>query len=502
MTRCLDDTTDARRASRQYQERGTNAAESVPIELIVDHHPDASRHVTKECRMATTIAPPPTLDAATVQGFATALRGELIGPGDPGYDDARAVYNAMIDKHPALIARCANVADVIAAVNFARDNGLLLAVRGGGHNGPGFGTVDDGLVLDLSPMNGVRIDPVARTARVEGGALLGDLHHASHAFGLATPSGIISTTGVGGITLGGGLGHLTRQLGLAIDNLLEADVVLADGSFVTASETEHPDLFWALRGGGGNFGVVTSFLFKLHPLPNLYAGPMLWDLERAAEVLRWYREFIPTAPEDLNGFFAFLTVPSAAPFPEALWGKKMCGVVWAYTGDDPEGTFAPIREKFGPPALDWVGPGTHPGLNSMFDGLYPPGDQWYWKADFVTEIPDEAVDIHVKYGEALPTWKSTMHLYPIDGVAGRVANDATAWDFRDAHWGMVIVGVSPDPVDNPKLIEWTRAYWRDLHPYSAGGAYVNMMMEPADEGQERVRASYGDNYERLFFFFF
>jgi FAD/FMN-containing dehydrogenase len=438
-----------------------------------------------------------TIDETAVQTLAATMRGPLVKTGDPSYDEVRAVYNAMIDKRPALIAQCADVADVIAAVNFARETGTIVAIRGGGHNGPGLGTVDDGLVIDLSPMNGVRVDPVARTARVEGGATLGDLHHATHVFGLATPSGIISTTGVGGITLGGGLGHLTRQLGLAIDNLLEADVVLADGSFVTASATEHPDLFWALRGGGGNFGVVTSFVFRLHPLPNLTAGPMLWPLERSAEVLTWYRDFITQAPDELNGFFAFLTVPAVAPFPEQLWNQKMCGVVWAYTGDDPEAVFAPIRAQFGPPALDWVGSISHPALNSMFDGLYPPGDQWYWKADFVTEIPDEAVDIHVKYAEQLPTGKSTMHLYPIDGVAGRVAKDATAWNYRDAKWGMVMVGVSPDPADNARMIEWTRAYWNELHPYSAGGAYVNMMMDAADEGHDRVRASYGEHYDRL-----
>ncbi|HEU5432095.1 MAG TPA: FAD-binding oxidoreductase [Thermomicrobiales bacterium] len=447
--------------------------------------------------MASTIAAMPTIDPAALEGLTAAVRGEVIQPGDAGYDAARMVYNAMIDKHPAVVVRTRDVADVIATVNFARDQRLLLAVRGGGHNGPGLGTVDGGVVLDLSPMRGVRVDPLARTARVEGGATLGDLHHATEAFGLAMPSGIISTTGVGGITLGGGLGHLTRQLGLSIDHLVEADVVLADGSFVTASAEAHPDLFWALRGGGGNFGVVTSFLFHLDPLPQLYAGPMLWDLARSAEVLRWYREFICNAPDELNGFFAFLTVPPAPPFPEDLWNKKMCGVVWAYTGDRPEETFAPIRAQFGPPALDWVGPITHPALNSMFDGIYPAGDQWYWKADFVREIPDAAVDLHVKYGESLPTWKSTMHLYPINGVAGRVANDATAWNYRDANWGMVVVGVSPDPADDPRMIEWARDYWRALHPYSAGGAYVNMMMDATDEGADRVRASYGDNYARL-----
>ncbi len=446
--------------------------------------------------VTTTVEIIAAIDDAAVHGLASAMRGPLVQPDDPSYDEARKVYNWMIDKRPALIAQCANVADVIAAVNFGRDNDLLVAIRGGGHNGPGLGTVNDGLVIDLSRMNGVRVDPEARTARVEGGATWGDVDHTTHAFGLVAPSGIISTTGVGGLTLGGGIGHLTRQLGLAIDNLLEADLVLADGRFVTASETENADLFWALRGGGGNFGVVTSFLFRLHPIATVYAGPMFWPLDRGTEVLRWYREFIPQAPDELNGFFAFLTVPSAAPFPEELWGRKMCGVVWCYTGpkEQAEAIIAPIRAQFGPPALDWVGPIPHPALQSMFDGLYPPGDQWYWKADFVAEIPDEAVDIHVRYAEQLPTWKSTMHLYPIDGVAGRVSRDATAWNYRDAKWGMVMVGVSPDSADNERMIDWTRAYWSDLHPYSAGGAYVNMMME---EGQDRVRASYGEHYDRL-----
>jgi FAD/FMN-containing dehydrogenase len=427
----------------------------------------------------------------------TVLRGEVLTPEDAGYEDARKVYNAMIDKKPAFITRCSNVADVIAAVEFAREHGLLLAVRGGGHNGAGLGTVDGGLVIDLSPMNGVRVDPENRTVRVEGGAQLGELHHATHVFGLATPSGIVSTTGVGGITLGGGLGHLTRQFGLAIDNLLEADVVLADGNFVTASESQYADLFWALRGGGGNFGVVTSFVFRLHPVDTVYAGPMLWPLEQAADVLRWYRSFITQAPDDLNGFFAFLTVPPGPPFPEELQNQKVCGVVWNYTGDKPVEVFAPIREQFGTPLLDWVGPVPHPVLQSMFDALYPPGEQWYWKADFVREIPDEAIDIHLKYGPEMPTWQSTMHLYPIDGVAGRVPSDATAWNYRDANWGMVIAGISPDPADNHRMIDWARSYWRELHPYSAGGAYVNMMMDAADEGEDRVRASYADHYDRL-----
>ena len=274
---------------------------------------------------------PVTLDDAIVQPFKAAMRGQLFQPGNDGYEEARRVYNGMIDKHPALIARCADVADVIAAVNFARTNNLLLAIRGGGHNGPGLGTCNDGLVIDLSQMKGVRVDPNARTARVEGGCTLGDVDHATHAFGLATPFGIMSTTGVGGLTLGGGLGHLTRKCGLSIDNLLEADVVLADGRFVTASEHENADLLWALRGGGGNFGVVTSLLFGLHPILMVYGGPMIWPIEQATEIMSWYRDYITQAPDDINGFFAFLNVPPGPPFPEEWHAKNACAIVWCCT---------------------------------------------------------------------------------------------------------------------------------------------------------------------------
>ena len=332
-----------------------------------------------------------------------------------------------------------------------------------------------------------------------GGAVWGDVDHATHAFGLATPSGIISTTGVGGPTLGGGVGHLTRQLGLAIDHLLEADVVLADGRLVTTSEKDNADLFWAIRGGGGNFGVVTSFLFRLDPVDTVYGGPMLWHLDNAEAVLRWYRDFLPNAPDEVNGWFAFVGVPPGPPFPEELHGKFMCGVIWCLTQpqEKAEATLAPVRAMFGGPALDWVGPLPQPALQGMFDGIYPPGDQWYWKADFFNELSDEAIAAHVEFGNRMPTGKSTMHLYPIDGAASRVANDATAWNFRDSKWAQVMVGVSPNPADNERMIEWTRDYWRALHPHSAGGAYVNMMMDAPDEGADRVRASYGSNYERL-----
>jgi FAD/FMN-containing dehydrogenase len=309
------------------------------------------------------------------------------------------------------------------------------------------------------------------------------------------PTGFISTTGVGGLTLGGGLGYLTRKYGLTIDNLLSADVVLADGSFVTASESENPDLFWALRGGGGNFGVVTSFLFQARPVHTDYAGPMLWELEQTPEIMKWYRDFIVKAPDDLNGFFAFLIVPPAPHFPEHLHGRKMCGVVWCYTGpmEKAEAIFAPIRRAH-PAALDLVGPMPHPVLQSMFDALYPPGLQWYWKADFVNEISDEAIGKHLEFARSIPTMWSTMHLYSIDGAAHRVPSNATAWEFRSANWAEVIVGVDPDPANRDRIVDWAKKYWEALHPYSAGGAYVNFMME---EGEERVKATYGRNYDRL-----
>ncbi len=436
------------------------------------------------------------LDEATLTDFGAGLRGELLRPGDPGYDEARKVYNAMIDKRPRMVARCVDAADVIACVNFARENDVLLAVRGGGHNGGGLGVADDGLVVDLAGIRGVRVDPEERTVRVGGGCTWGEVDHATHAFGLAVPTGIISTTGVGGLTLGGGHGYLTRRFGLTIDNLLEADVVLADGSFVKASEERNEDLFWALRGGGGNFGVVTSFLFRGNPVSTAYAGPMFLELDRAEEVLRWYREFSPRAPEDMYGFFAFLVVPPAPPFPEHLHNKKMCGIVWSYSGpmEGAEEAFRPVRQDVGPPAFEFLGPMPLPVLDSLFDALYPPGLQWYWRGDFVTELTDEAIAMHLRYGPEVPTMHSTMHLYPIDGAPHRVGRHDTAFSYRDATWSAVYVGVDPDPANNERTVSWVREYWEAVHPHSGGGAYVNFMM---DEGQERVMATYRDNYERL-----
>jgi FAD/FMN-containing dehydrogenase len=425
------------------------------------------------------------------------FQGTVIGPEDSGYDEARKVHNGMIDKRPGLIARCADPADVAKAIWFARDHDLLLAVRGGGHNGAGLGTCDDGAVIDLSLMRDVQVDPQARTARVGGGCTWGEVDRATNEHGLATPSGIISTTGVGGLTLGGGLGHLTRKHGLAIDNLLEAELVLASGERVRASADENPDLFWAIRGGGGNFGVVTSFLFRLHDVGTIVGGPTFWPVESGAEVLSAYREFLPQAPRELSGFFLFGSVPPAPPFPEELHGRKICGVVWCYASPDEAAAgaaMAPLLEALPEPLLH--GPHTmpHPALQSAFDGLYPAGDQWYWRADFVKEIPDEAVEIHARFGRELPTMKSTMHLYPIDGAAHDVGSSDTAWSYRDAVYGAVFAGVDPDPANVAAIRRWSIDYQEALHPYSAGGAYVNMMM---NEGQERVRASYRHNYDRL-----
>jgi FAD/FMN-containing dehydrogenase len=435
------------------------------------------------------------LNDTAIAAFRGGLRGELIEPGDARYDEAREVYNRMIDRRPRLIVRCADVADVIAAVNFGREQKMLVAIRGGGHNAGGLGVCDDGLVIDLSRMNYVRVDPKKKTVQVGGGALWRDVDHATHAFGLAVPSGMISTTGVAGLTLGGGMGYLTRRYGLTIDNLLAVEMVLADGRFVVASAKENSDLFWAVRGGGGNFGVVTSFLFKGQPVHTVYGGPMFWPLEDAAEMMRWYRSFIVKAPDDVYGFFAFLTVPPGPPFPEHLHNKKMCGIVWCYTGPvkKAEKIFKPIR-KFKAPALDLAGPIPHPALQSLFDGLYPPGMQWYWKADFMRTLSDDAIAEYVKHSATLPTLQSTMHLYPINGAASRVKKSATAWWHRDANWTEVIVGVDPDPAKKEEISAWAKEYWSALHPYSAGGAYINFMM---DEGEERIRATYGGNYKRL-----
>ncbi|MBC8770236.1 FAD-binding oxidoreductase [Arenibacter sp. BSSL-BM3] len=433
------------------------------------------------------------MDAGLIASFKKEIRGEVVMPSDGAYNSTRKVYNAMIDKHPGMIVRCVDVADVIASVNFGRENELLIAVRGGGHNGGGLGLCEDGMVIDLSGIKFINVDTSNNTVRVGGGNIWGEVDHATHAFGLAIPSGMISTTGVGGLTLGGGVGYLSRKYGLTIDNLLEADMVLADGSFVTVNAKQNPDLFWAIRGGGGNFGIVTSFKFQAHPLKNVIGGPTLWPIEQTEEIMAWYDEFIHKAPEDLNGFIATMIIPGP-PFPEHLHNKQFCGVVWCYTGhpDKFEEIFKPVLAK--KPLFQHVGEMPYPSIQTMFDGLMPPGMQWYWRADFFNKLGPEVRAGHLKYGSKIPTPLSQMHLYPISGAAARVGDKDTPWAYRDAKYAGVIVGVDPDPANADKITNWCKDYYNELHPHSSGGAYSNFMM---DEGQERVKASYKHNYQRL-----
>ena len=404
------------------------------------------------------------------------LKGALITPNDTLYDETRKVYNAMIDKHPGAIAMCTDVNDVKVAVDFGRNNNLLVAIRGGGHNGGGLGLCDGGLVIDLSGLKSITVNTDNSTVKVGGGCIWNEVDTATHEYGLAIPSGMVSSTGVGGLTLGGGVGYLARKYGLTIDNLLGAEMILADGSIVSANQNENTDLFWAIRGGGGNFGVVTEFTFQAHNLNTVYGGPTLWPIEQVEEIMEWFDGFIRKASDDINGFIATMIIPES-PFPEHLHNKKFCGIVWCYVGDMTKAkeVFAPILAK--KPIFAHVGEMPYPAIQTMFDGLLPTGMQWYWRAD-----------------SAIPTPLSQMHLYPITGAASRVGATDTPWAYRDAEYCGVYVGVDPDPKNADKITKWCKDYYNALHPYSAGGAYSNFMM---DEGQERVKASYKQNYERL-----
>jgi FAD/FMN-containing dehydrogenase len=441
---------------------------------------------------------------ATTETLSSAARSELrglaggiIGPEDSGYDEARRVHNGMIDRSPGVIVRATTPDDVAAAIGFARSHDVPLAIRGGGHSAPGLGTIDDGVVIDLAPLSTVTVDADARTVAVGGGATLTQVDAATAQVGMATPLGILGTTGVGGLTLGGGIGHLARKHGLTIDNLLGADVVLADGSKVKASADENPDLFWAIRGGGGNFGVVTEFRYRLHPVSTVIAGPTFWSLDDTEAVMRRYREFIPQAPRELNGFFAFATVPPVEPFPAELHGLKVSAVVWCYAGDDndaAQAAMAPMLDA-AEPLLHGAGPLPFAGLQGFFDQFYPKGMQGYWRADFVNELPDAAIAAHREHAERMEPGASTMHMYPIDGAVQDVGEGDTAWSHRDVQWAEVIYGTEPDPASADAVRKWTLDYFDATHPYSAtGGAYVNFMM---DEGQERVKATYRSNYGRL-----
>ena len=432
---------------------------------------------------------------ATVEALQEQVHGQVITERDDGYDEARKVYNAMHDRRPAVVVRCVDAGDVIAAVNFAREHGGDLSVRGGSHSAPGFGTNDGGVVIDLSPMKGIRVDPRARIVRAQGGCTWADFNHATYAFGLASTGGVVSTTGISGLTLGGGIGYLSRGFGLALDNLLSADVVTADGQFLVASENENEDLFWALRGGGGNFGVVTSLEYRLHPIKDILGGVFVFPLERAREVLQFYREYIQTAPEEIGLYPAYLVAPPLPFLPEKEHGKTFCAMVacWAGPLDKGERALAPIREV-APTVGEMVTPMPYPAINALFDELMPPGLQQYWKGSFAGELTDGAIEAHLEHGPEIPTMNCAMHIYSINGACHRVSPDATAFAYRDATFATVIAGVWPDRADNEKNVKWVRDYYKALEPHSAAGGYVNFM--DADD-QGRIKDNYKGNYDRL-----
>jgi FAD/FMN-containing dehydrogenase len=431
----------------------------------------------------------------TVEQLREQVRATVITDADRGYDEARMVHNGMFDRYPAVILRAEQVADVIAGVNFARDSGLPLAVRGGGHSAPGFGTCDAGMVIDLSPMRSVYVDPVSATARVDGGATWGDLNYAAHAFGLATTGGIVSTTGVAGLTLGGGIGYLARPYGLSIDNLRSAQVVTADGRVLTASPAENDDLFWAIRGGGGNFGVVTSFEFQLHPVSDIYAGIFFYELEHAGDVLRFFAEFIPTAPEPYGAFPAFQIAPPLPFVPADRVGDTFCAAIVHWAGPVPEGeqAMAPFRE-IAPVVAEMASPMPYPALNTAFDALFPKGIRSYWKGSFVSELSDAAIEQHVIHGAKVPEVSATMHLYPINGACHRVGREDTAFAYRDATFAQIIVAAWQDPAADADRIRWVREYHQATAPYAEPGGYVNFM---ADDDSGRVQDNYRGLYGRL-----
>ncbi|WP_329487280.1 FAD-binding oxidoreductase [Kitasatospora sp. NBC_01246] len=430
-----------------------------------------------------------------VDGLRERVRGAVITPDDEGYEQARRVYNGTVDRRPAAVVRVANAGDVMAAVDFARETGLELAVRGGAHSAPGYGTCDGGLVIDFSDRHGVRIDPVGRTARCEGGVTWGDLNDAGYVFGLGVTGGIVSTTGIAGLTLNGGFGHLARGLGLSCDNLVSADVVTADGRFRTVSEEQEPDLLWALRGGGGNFGVVTSFEYRLSPVKDVVAGPFVYELEHAAEVLRFYREYVREAPEELGIFPGFHVAPPLPFLPEDRVGDSFILLVpcWSGPPDRAEAVLAPLRDA-APVVAEGVDTVPYPAFAAAFDPLLPPGLRQYWKGTFATELTDAAIAAHTEHGPRVPTVHSAVHIYPINGACHRVPADATAFAHREATFATVILAAWTDPADDAADTAWVRGYYDALAPHSDEGGYIGFMDH---DDQHRIEANYRGNYARL-----
>lgn len=437
-----------------------------------------------------------SLDAEAVQAFSAGLRGPCLTPGDQGYDEARVIWNAMIDRRPGLVVRCAGTADVMRAVKVARDNGLLVAVRGGGHNIAGNAVCEGGLMIDLSLMKSVRVDPLQRTAWVEPGATLGDLDKEAQAFGMTTPTGINSTTGVAGLTLGGGFGWITRKYGMTIDNLLSANVVTAEGEFVRASETENPDLFWAIRGGGGNFGIVTAFQFQLHEVgPEVLSGLIVHPFAKAPELLDRYRRFVANAPDELTCWVVLRKAPPLPFLPEKIHGKEILIFALCYAGDLQEGERA-IEELrgFGEPIADVVAPHPFVGWQSAFDPLLEPGARNYWKSHDFTELNDGAVDAIIGYASRLPTPECEIFIAHVGGAMSRIAEDATAYPNRDAHFILNVHTRWQDPTQDGECVRWARDFFDATAPHATGSVYVNFMTE---EESDRVKLAYGDNYKRL-----
>ena len=428
------------------------------------------------------------LEDAVVQKFAESLRGRLVRPGDDGYDAARKVWNGMINRQPALIARCAGPADIIAAVRFAREHGLLVSVKGGGHNITGNAVCEGGLMIDLSPMKSVRVDPVGRTARAEAGLTWGEYNRETQAFGLASTGGVVSTTGIAGLTLGGGLGWLHGKHGLSCDNLLSADIVTANGRLLTASADQHPDLFWGLRGGGGNFGVVTSFEYKLHPVESVLAGMVIHPMAKAREMLRFYREFCRSCPDEMVAAAALMTSPD---------GDPVAVIVAAYIGDLAAGEKATAAlRKFGPPLADTIAPTSYVALNSLFDAAFPYGGvQRYWKSSFLKELGDDMLDIMIARSTKFLSPMSNVLFFHLHGAATRVDRDATAFGLRDDQWDYDVISQWTNTAESAGHVQWTREFWTAVEPFASGQVYVNHL--DAEEGTTRIRAAYTHGYERL-----
>ena len=436
-------------------------------------------------------APPTAADP--LDDLRASLRGKLITSADPAYDEARKLWNGMIDKRPAAIVRCAGTADVINSVNFARSNDMAVSVRGGGHNVAGKALRNGALAIDLSPMKGVRVDPKAKIARAQGGVVWGEYDRETATFGLGNTGGIVSTAGIAGLTLGGGIGWLMRKHGLACDNLVSVDIVTADGRFLTASETENSDLFWAVRGGGGNFGVVTSFEYRLHELETITAGATFYPFEMTGDVLRFFREYTSSAPDSVSTQAGVMNGLAGSP----MAGEKVSWIGVCHSGPAAEGErlLRPIKE-FGPPVMDLIGAMPYTTLQSMFTGEYPPGNRNYWRSNFLTELSDEVIDIVVAKSEGLPpTAGSTPFFEHMQGAVAQVGERDTAFSNRAAKYNFTVISVWKDSAEDASTIKWTRAFGDAIKPFATGAGYVNYMTD--DEGAERIRATYEANYKRL-----